>query len=206
MAGKSAKASSSSSKAAGSRRKLVVFSALAGSLTVTALFLQLLSPPPVRAQAYSPVLMSDSTERASSNIAEPVGRPWKYIYIHQTKTSYADSQTASNELGDHFVIANGLGAGDGDLLVAHRWRGQQQATPPRGAALEPDGISIGLVGDFDRSRPSQAQIRRLNELVRSLRDKYAIPANCIYIKDHPSPAGIGRLFPAADFGKQARAE
>lgn len=218
MAGKTAKRSSlhsspklsagrtsSARKPQQSRRKLVVFSALAGALTVTALFLQLLSPPPVRAQVHSTVLMGDPIERISARIEDGAARSWKYIYIHQSKTAYTDIKPSADDVTDHFVIGNGAGTGDGDLLLSYRWRGQKPAAPPQGASsMDQDCISVSLVGDLDRAAPTQAQMRRLSELVRSLRTKYGIPANRVLVSNESSAAGIGRLFPASDFGQQLR--
>jgi len=196
--------SSSSQQPKDSRRKLLVFSALATALIVTALVLQLLSPPPVRA-GYSTVLMGDSIERITARINGQSARSWKYIFIHQSKTTYADTRSPGDEVGDHFVICNGAGAGDGDLMLSYRWREQQAATAPEGASsIDPDCISICLVGDIDRTKPTQAQLRRLSELISSLRGKYGIPANRVFTSNEPSPAGIGKKFPAEEFARQLR--
>ena len=195
---------SSSHKPKDSRRKVLVFSALAASLTVLALFLQLVSPPPARAQVDSTVLMGEPIEQISSRIEGQAARSWKYIFIHQSKTTYADRRWAG-EAGDHFVIGNGAGVGDGDLKPSDRWVEQQTATPPQGASsIDADCISICLVGDLDRTKPTSAQMRRLSELVSSLRSKYGIPANRVFTSDQSSPAGIGKNFPANAFGRQLR--
>ena len=47
-------------------------------------------------------------------------------------------------------------------------------------------------------------MRRLSELVQSLRSKYGIPANRVFTSDEASPAGIGKNFPAKEFGRQLR--
>lgn len=75
MAGKTSKSSHSKKQSKGvqdSRRKFVVFSALAGSLTVTAAFLQLLSPPPVTASANQTALLSAGpVGHVSSKLDQP---------------------------------------------------------------------------------------------------------------------------------------
>jgi len=204
MAGKTAKSSSSSAKPQELQRKLVVFCSLGLSLLLTGAFLYALSPPPVRPQVDSTVLMSEPIGRISRRLDEQTAKQWRYIYIRQSKTLFADVHSlSSSELGDHFVIANGTGAGDGDLFVSHRWRTQSPASPPPGAtSIDPDCISISLIGDLDRNPPTAAQMRRLGELVTSLRTTYGIPANRIYTSDQPTPAGIGQLFPTADFTRQ----
>ncbi len=202
MAGKTAK--SSSSTFPDPKRRFVVFSVLAASLTVTGVFLHLLSPPPVRAQVQGTVLMGEPIERVSLR-NEPAKRSWKYIYVHQSKSSTAATQAANGDLTDHFVICNGAGSGvgDGDLLIGPRWKQQRPAIPPAGAStIDADCISIGLVGDLDRSRPTQAQMRRLAELVASLRAEHRIPGGNIWAISHPTQAGVGRMFPVADFRRQ----
>jgi hypothetical protein len=61
-------------------------------------------------------------------------------------------------------------------------------------------VSICLVGDFSRTKPTQAQQRRLAQLVGALQAKLHIPAGAVFV--HPevdSAAGAGHAFPAADF-------
>lgn len=200
--------SSRSKKTQDGRRNVLVFSALAGSLTATALLLQLLSPPPVRAQASMSLFAVDSPETMTRAIAGPEGRTWKYVYIHHSKTSDGDAQTlSSGDLGDHFVICNGDGGGDGEVQVGYRWTKQLPGVAPRGAkSITADCISICLVGDFDMTRPTTQQTRNLSHLVTSLQSKYNISASNIYMANQSgAPAGIGRHFPMQEFRRHIQA-
>ena len=200
MAGKAAKFSTGGKakrRSSEAVRKLVVFGSLAGSLTLTALFLQVLSPPPVRPIAHNTVLMSDPIERISSRLDTQHARPWKSIFIHHSYTQYADPQSlTSGELGDHFVIGNGMGAGDGDMLVSQHWQSQRPPLPPRGArSIDPDCISVCLVGNFDESAPTAAQMQRLTELVTRLSSVYGVPPSRVFAADQPGPMGNRPTFP-----------
>jgi N-acetylmuramoyl-L-alanine amidase len=191
-----------SKKARDVRRTVLVFSALAGSLTVTALVLQLLWTGPVHAQALISLSATDSPETITRTISQAAAHPWKYIYVHHSKTADGDAKAiAGGDLGDHFVICNGDGGADGEVQVGYRWTRQLPATPPRGAkALAPDCISVCVVGDFDMMRPTSAQMRRLALLVSSLQTKHDIPGDRVFVAEHGSaPAGIGKHFPIYEF-------
>ena len=81
---------------------------------------------------------------------------------------------------------------------------QSITAPPQGASqMDPDCISICLVGDFDTSKPTPTQQRRLAQLVGTLQSKLRIPASEVQVYDlADSAAGIGHSFPVADFRNQ----
>ena len=205
MAGRQS-GSVSSSATSTTKRKLIVFVALCGSLTATALLLQLLSPVPEQPQAYRTLSSVNSMEAVTRTIMSgPQTRNWKYIFIHHSKTPDGDAQSiGETELGDHFVICNGDGGIDGDVQTGRRWANQLPALAPRGASsIRNDCISICLVGDFDHARPTPAQIRRLGQLVSNLQSNHKIAGSNVLVANHPSaPAGIGKYFPMNDFRQQ----
>ncbi|HMO24976.1 MAG TPA: N-acetylmuramoyl-L-alanine amidase, partial [Tepidisphaeraceae bacterium] len=102
-------------------------------------------------------------------------------------------------LTDHFVICNGDGGVDGELQVGQRWTRQQSAAPAPGIQrMDERCISIVLVGDFDHAQPTDAQLRRLRQLLASLRTKLHISPGAIYaIEGTGSAATIGQHFPIA---------
>ena len=208
MAGRQSGKSSSdtSSDFSSTKRKLIVFTALCGSLTATALLLQLLSPPPVQAQASMTLYSVKSPEAITRTVTTgQQTQSWKYIYIHHSKTTDGDAQSIGEaDLGDHFVICNGDGGIDGDVQRGRRWDKQLPALPPKGASsIRNDCISICLVGDFDCTRPTPAQVRRLGQLVSNLQSQHKIPGSNVLIANiSNAPAGIGRYFPLADFRQQ----
>jgi len=127
---------------------------------------------------------------------------WKSIYIHHTRQTGAASAAG----GDHFVIGNGDGdaASDGQIQFTQRWNMQEPADPAPGCtSVEATCVSIGLVGDFDRTAPTPTQLKRLEQLVHTLQEHFRIASPQVWIFDQPdSPAGVGRYFPAAAFEGQ----
>ena len=81
--------------------------------------------------------------------------------------------------------------------MSQRWQQQLPPLPPAGAG-EVDGrcISICLVGDFGRTRPTAAQLQQLGQLVGKLQAQYSIPASSVYMGSQSNTAaGIGVNFP-----------
>jgi hypothetical protein len=195
------------------QRKLLVFSALLGVLSVTSALLLALAPAPVAPDAATSLFAVDAP--ASLNVIfdtkTPVApRRWKYIFIHHSQTATGNAVTlaqSSAGVGDHFVIGNGDGAVDGEIQLTQRWNQQQNALPPTGAAFSPSHtsacISICLVGDFDQTVPTPTQLRRVGQLVGALRDQLQIDARDVLLIDQPrSAAGIGKYFPKGAFRQQ----
>ena len=111
---------------------------------------------------------------------------------------------SADGVGDHFVIGNGDGCMDGEIQVGQRWNKQLSALPPGGAReIDPDCISICLVGDFDRSVPTPTQLRRLQQLTSALQSRLRIgEKNVLLIEQPNTAAGSGRYFPATVFREQ----
>jgi len=132
-----------------------------------------------------------------------VGR-WKYIFVHHSRSLSGNARTLDpdGKAADHFVIGNGDGAVDGEIQIGQRWDSQQSALAPAGASnIDPACISICMVGDFDRNKPTQTQLRRLTQLVTALQARFQIPAADVSVvnQSKAGAAGIGRYFPAAAF-------
>ena len=196
------------------QRKIVVFSSLLGVLSITCCLLMALAPAPIAPDAAASLFAVDEP-RSMDAIFEtrapvPAGR-WKYIYIHHSRTPAGNALTLGEQspsgVGDHFVIGNGDGCMDGEIQLTQRWNQQLAATAPAGAStVEPawsQSISICVVGDFDRTVPTQVQLRRLTQLVSALQGQLHISSNDVLLIDQQrSPAGIGRYFPRTVFRDQ----
>ena len=196
-----------------SHRKFIVFVSLVGLLTLTSAILLALAPAPLMPDAASSLFAIDAPSSLdvifNTKVQSPPNR-WKYIYVRHSRTASGNALTlgqtnGSAGLGDHFVIGNGDGAIDGEIQIGQRWNNQQSATPPAGAnKIDPACVSICLVGDFDRTVPTQTQLRRLTQLVGTLQGKYGIKADFVVLQTDvsSSPAGIGRYFPSTAFRQQ----
>ena len=135
-------------------RRIVVFGALVGVLTLTSALLLAIAPAPLNPDASSTLLALDSAESMGvvfqTQVPAKAGR-WKYIYVHH---SHSDANTAP-ESGDHFIIGNGEGTLDGQIQMTHRWDQQLSATPPGGASeIDP---ACSVVGDADIAALQQSE-------------------------------------------------
>jgi hypothetical protein len=187
------------------RRSFVVLSSLVAVLTLTSVLLRAMQGAPLTPDAASGMVAgegSKSTLAAIFNTAVPAHpNRWKSVYIHHTRTAGGGAETLG---GDHFVIGNGDGAGDGQIQMTARWNLQQAADPAPGyTQVEGTCVSIGLVGDFDRTAPTPTQLKRLELLVHTIQEHFRIPSSAVWVFDQAgSPAGVGRYFPAGAFQGQ----
>jgi hypothetical protein len=76
-----------------------------------------------------------------------------------------------NGLAYHFVIGNGTSTGNGQVEVGDRWRRQINGGHVHSDYLNNISLGICLVGDFNRDRPTRAQLDSCEELIRYLRDR-----------------------------------
>jgi hypothetical protein len=139
--------------------------------------------------------------------------PWKYIVIHHTATerdnvaSLHDSHLKRRDddgqpwlgIGYHFVIGNGHGMGDGEIECTFRWRDQLPGAHAGHEEFNQHGIGIALVGNFEQSPPTAAQLESVRRLVGFLKRDHHIPSDRVIghraIKATDCP---GNLFPLAD--------
>lgn len=194
-----------------SKRPFIVFICLVGTLTLTSALLLALSSPPLSPDAVTSLFAVNAPQSVDAifdtKVPTVVGR-WQYIYIHHSDTPSGNAATvATNEGGpcDHFVIGNGDGCVDGEIQITRQWNQQLSITHPPGGVthIDPACITICLVGDFDRTRPTPTQTRRLAELLATLQNRLHIPASHVLTVEQPSSsAGIGRWFPLASLRSQ----
>jgi N-acetyl-anhydromuramyl-L-alanine amidase AmpD len=191
------------------QRKFYVFASLVTVLTLTSALLLALAPAPLVPDASSSLFAIEAPD--SMDVIFRTTTPtqpdrWAYIYVHQSQTTSGNALTLAQRrggFGDHFLIGNGDGTIDGEIQIAQRWDAQMPATPPIGAAsMDPTCISICLIGDFDQTRPTPTQMRRLTQLVNTLQARYRISADHVMVAAASSPAGVGRHFPVPDFRQQ----
>jgi hypothetical protein len=190
---------------------VTVLVSLVAVLTLTSALLRALAPSPLEQQASSSLFAIEAPESLDtvfSSTSEPVtGGRWHTIFIHHSASVSGSGQSIAESAGglpDHFVIGNGDGAGDGEIQIGQRWKQQLAAGVTPGAnGINPDCISICLVGDFNQSRPTITQQRRLAQLVSTLQNRLGIPRKQIFFYSAISnPTGIGRYFPGKEFESQ----
>lgn len=136
---------------------------------------------------------------------------WQGIVIHHSGSPIGSAESITRQhnargfkgLGYHFVISNGQGAPDGQIFVGYRWQDQLpgvHVTGTRAESYNRATIGICLVGDGERREFTDAQLRRLVELVSTLQKELGINDQHVWLNREVSPAsGPGRLFPEAAF-------
>lgn len=163
-----------------------------------------------RAASIDEALLASVDDPADLLQPPQADRRWKYIVLHHSASesgSYATLDKKHREdlgwtgCGYHFVIGNGSESPDGRVEVARRWSDQKQGAHCRDgkyADINEYGIGICLIGDFDKSAPSDKQIASARELVRYLRERYAIPADRVGVHSAMAAGRAecpGKLFP-----------
>ena len=166
-----------------------------------------------------PVAAEAPTDRVAvpeEQIAAPAewacegARAWKYIVIHHSATERGNAEVFDrrhrergfDELGYHFVINNGKGAGDGTIEPGRRWRIQKWGAHTGGTPgneYNNYGIGICLVGAFTEGLPSEKQLESLRRLVAHLMGRHDIAATGVVAhRDAPnaSTACPGKKFHA----------
>lgn len=113
-------------------------------------------------------------------------RPWRWIVVHHSATHRGSAASFDachrrvrrwDELGYHFVIGNGSGSGNGQVEVGSRWPKQKHGAHCKVGQDETYnnyGIGICLVGNFEKGRPTGAQMASLARLVDYLAARYRI--------------------------------
>ncbi len=146
---------------------------------------------------------------SDNNPWKPDGPPreWNYIVLHHT-ASHAGSVEQIHEqhlgkgwegIGYHFVIGNGDGMGDGVIEPTFRWREQMHGAHAGKRDYNQHGIGIVLIGNFEETSPSSAQMDSVIRLVATLKSEYGISTdNVIPHSEVKATACPGKNFPLAE--------
>ena len=140
-------------------------------------------------------------------------REWNYIVLHHTASESGNVESIHEEhlkrkdkkgnswlgIGYHFVIGNGSGMTNGEVEQTFRWRQQLQGAHAGIADYNQHGIGIVLIGNFEKTPPTESQISSVRNLVGLLKREYGIASNKIVghgdVKATECP---GKLFPMSE--------
>ena len=143
------------------------------------------APPPAPVQPAPPAPPPLPWHEASWEPDTPK-RDWKWIVIHHSASARGSASIIDewhrkgnhwDELGYHFVIGNGSDSGDGQIEVGSRWPKQKHGAHCKvgnDETYNETGIGICLVGNFEKTHPSPAQMAALARLVDFLAARYQI--------------------------------
>jgi hypothetical protein len=171
-------------------RSVKVLVALLVSMTVGAMVLMALgnNPPSAGPFCLSSYYRLDRIEKAVlSRAAQYPGR-WNCIEIYYSDTKAGNiEQLASlsglvspDELNCHFVICNGLGGDDGQILLTEKWQRQWSIVPGRTWHGTGQTIRVCIIADGEAVRLTDSQVKRTEALVEALCRKFKIPADSVY--------------------------
>ena len=136
---------------------------------------------------------------------------WKSIVIHHSATSVGTvkgmdgahrRRGMENGLAYHFVIGNGHGIPDGQIEIGNRWKQQLNGGHLKSELQNRTSIGICLVGNFDKTKPTNKQMDSLRDLVLFLMDRCKLDSSDI--KTHQqynivSTRCPGKHFPTKTF-------
>lgn len=210
---------SSHTTARSALRTQIVWGAFGVAMTLAAGFLVLtnggLRPVP-------PAVTLNADQGSSTGSVQPDRERWKAIVIHHSGSPGGSPESIDRlhraagltGMGYHFVIGNGIDYGDGAIFASPRWTRQEPGAhvADRGKRSGPDAqwfnehsIGICLVGNGERRPFTDAQLRRLGELVAELQRELGIPDQQVYLhSDLASVTNPGRFFPLAAFESALR--
>jgi hypothetical protein len=122
-----------------------------------------------------------SSVRREIDRAPVLRERWRFIIVHNSGTRQGNARIFDyyhrnvrrmrNGLAYHFVIGNGTSSGNGEIEVGDRWRRQINGGHVHSDYLNNISLGICLVGDFNRSQPTRAQLDSCEELIHYLRDR-----------------------------------
>ena len=126
----------------------------------------------------------------------PVQRArWKFIIVHNSGTRQGNARAfdyyhrrvrrMKNGLAYHFVVGNGTSSGNGEIEIGDRWRRQVNGGHVHSDYLNNISLGICLVGDFNRDKPTRAQLEATEELISYLRRRCGkVDGRAIGVRPH----------------------
>ena len=126
-----------------------------------------------------------SQNRWMAGVAES---DWEYVVVHHSASESGSVQSIHEEhrrrkdamgnawlgIGYHFVIGNGQGMKDGAVEPTFRWDEQLHGAHSGDPLFNARGIGICLIGNFEKTPPSKAQLTAVKELVKTLAGRHQI--------------------------------
>ncbi|MEC7230003.1 MAG: LysM peptidoglycan-binding domain-containing protein, partial [Verrucomicrobiota bacterium] len=99
---------------------------------------------------------------------------WQHIIVHHSAIKYGNVEKydaahrlrgMQNGLAYHFLIGNGIDAGEGEIEIGPRWQKQQPGGHVKNPLINQTAIGICLIGNFEKTHPSKKQLAAFTQLV-----------------------------------------
>ncbi len=167
-----------------------VLAALLVSMTAGAIVLMALgnNPPSAGPFCLASYYRLDPVDNAiSSRSVQSAGR-WSRIEVYYSDTKAGNiEQLASlgglagaEDINCHFVVCNGLGGGDGQIMPTEKWQRQWAVVPSRTWYGNTQTIRVCVVADGKKVFPTDFQKRRVEMLVEKLCRKFDIVSKAVF--------------------------
>lgn len=160
------------------------------SMTAGAVVLMAINGNPPKAGPFclSAYYRLDNIEETLASQAAQNALRWNCVEVYFSGTKAGNiEQLASltghstpDQIDCHFVVCNGLGGTDGQILSTKKWQRQWSVVPGRNWYGTPQTIRVCVVADGKQTPPSNAQIRRVEALVEKLAKRFEIDQQDIY--------------------------
>jgi hypothetical protein len=182
-------------------RTMKTLGALVVAMTVGSIALILMETAPIR----PPVTDLSAVARATDELAQAVWRTdepikvakWRHLVVHTS------AEPLDADFDCHFVVDPSPRPDGGHVRATTLWNRQLPGNHifATGYNWNADSIAVLLVGDFSKASPSAQQLQALVDLVRSLQQTCAIPADRVYLARDIDPrcSSPGAAFPAQQF-------
>ena len=177
-------------KTANRPRAAKVLAVLLIAMTGGAIVLMALgnNPPAAGPFCLSSYYRLDPVERAISSKVTQSRERWSSIEIYYSGSRAGNiEQLASlnglagpQDINCHFVVCNGLGGSDGQVLATEKWQRQWSIMPGRTWYGSIRTIRICVIADDENPLPTNLQIKRTQALVEALCRKFEIALELIY--------------------------
>lgn len=134
----------------------------------------------------------DPVDDAITSEATQSSNRWNCIEISYSQTKAGNiEQLASlagysspEQIDCHFVVCNGLGGTDGQILTTTKWKRQWSVIPGRTWYGTPQTIRVCIVADGKEALPTDSQVRRAEALVEKLSRKFKVTAASVYYPEN----------------------
>ncbi len=172
-------------------RVIKVLAALLVSMTVGAIILMALgnNPPSAGPFCLSTYYRLDSVDHAMESQSGQRPGQWDSIdiFFSGTKGGNIDRLVAAlglespDQLNCHFVICNGVGAGDGAIEATETWKEQRSTRSTSTGRGDARTIRICLIGNGVSALPTDYQLKRLEMLLEALCRRFDIPTQSVHL-------------------------
>ncbi len=164
-------------------RTVKIWASLVASMTIGAIVLMALDNQKIAAPAFSLSSFQklENIDRIIENAIKAEKAPYNCVDIDYSNTIGGTIDNIALSMGTtnpakadfHFLIGNGDGAPDGEILITQRWESQQLCNDNSGK------IKILVVSDGFSVRPTETQVKRLASLLNTIARKYKIKSSNI---------------------------